>query len=51
MNKVVDIFTAIILVAAIFVLVRPGSRGPQLVGSVGRAFSQMLRAATGGGEW
>lgn len=51
MNKAVDVLTAIVVVAAIFVLVRPGSKGPTLVTSVGKSFSDMLKAATGGGTW
>lgn len=51
MNKVADIGMGIVIVAAIFVMVRPGSQGPGLVQSVGNAFSGSLKAATGGGTW
>lgn len=51
MNKVADIATGVIIVAAIFVMVRPGSQGPGLVSSLGNAFTGSLKAATGGGTW
>lgn len=51
MNKVADVLMGIVIVAAIFVLVRPRSQGPGLVEAFGRAFSGSLRAATGGGQW
>lgn len=51
MNKLVDIFTGIIVVAGIMVLVRPNSQGPSLVSAVGTSFSSMIQAATGGGTW
>ncbi|MGA5128803.1 hypothetical protein ACPCTO_03250 [Streptomyces olivoreticuli] len=51
MNKVVDIFTGVVVVAGIMVLVRPGSQGPGLVSSIGNSFSAMIKAATGGGSW
>lgn len=51
MDKIADIAAAVITVAAIFVLVRPGSQGPQFVSSVGNAFSGVLNAATGGANW
>jgi hypothetical protein len=45
------IVIAIIYVAALFVLVRPGSKGPQLVGSVSTGLTNLIKAATGGGTW
>ncbi|QUH03831.1 hypothetical protein HUO13_26135 [Saccharopolyspora erythraea] len=51
MNKVADIAMGIIVVAGIFVMVRPGSQGPGLVNSIGGAFGGALKAATGGGTW
>jgi hypothetical protein len=51
MNKIADIGMGVIIVAGIFVLVRPRSQGPRLVESIGGAFSGALTAATGGGGW
>lgn len=41
----------IIIVAIIFVLVRPGSKGPRLVSAVSGGLSGLLGKATGGGTW
>lgn len=49
MNKVIDVAAMIVVVAGIMVLVRPGSQGPQLVNSIGSAFTGSLTAATGSG--
>jgi hypothetical protein len=43
--------TGIIIIAVIFVLVRPGSQGPKLVTGVSGALTGLLTAATGGGTW
>lgn len=43
--------TGLITVATIFVLVRPNSQGPSFVDAIGKATSNMLNAATGGGGW
>jgi hypothetical protein len=51
MNKIVDIFTGIIVVAGIMVMVRPNSQGPNLVSAVANGMTGMLKAATGGGTW
>lgn len=51
MDKIADIAAAIITVAAIFVLVRPNSQGPAFVDSIGKSFSSVLNAATGGANW
>lgn len=51
MNRVFDILSLIIVVAIIFVLVRPGSQGPSLVAAIGRSMTGLLKAATGGGTW
>lgn len=34
-----------------FLLVRPGSQGPSLVGNTGTALSSVIKAGTGGGTW
>ena len=49
MNKIADIATGVITVAAIFVLVRPGSQGPGFVQALGKSFASVLSSATGGG--
>lgn len=51
MNRIFDILSLIIVVAIIFVLVRPGSQGPSLVTAIGRSMTSLLKAATGGGSW
>lgn len=51
MNKWVDILSGVVVVAAIFVLVRPGSQGPKFVSSLGSSFAGVLGAATGGSKW
>lgn len=51
MNKIGDFLIAVLYVAGIFVLVRPGSQGPKLVDSVTTGTTNLVRAATGGGTW
>ena len=51
MSKVFDIGVAIVFVAAILVLTRPGSQGPGLVSALGNAFTGALGTATGGGSY
>jgi drug/metabolite transporter (DMT)-like permease len=48
MHKVGDVAVAIVIVAGIMVLVRPGSKGPQLVSALGNGFASAIGAATGG---
>jgi len=43
--------TGIIIVAALFVMVRPGSQGPSLVSGVSSGLAGLVNAATGGGGW
>jgi len=35
----------------LFLLVRPGSQGPTLVGNVSNGVSGIIKGATGGGTW
>jgi hypothetical protein len=52
MNKTIgDFLAGILVVAALFVLVRPGSQGPSLVTSVTAGTQGLVSAATGGGTW
>ena len=46
MNEIVDIATLVLTVAAITVLVRPGSQGPALVSGILNGFSSVVGAAT-----
>lgn len=46
-----SLVTGIIIIAVLFVLVRPGSKGPSLVTSVSTGLKQLVNAATGGGGW
>ena len=43
--------TGIIIIAILFVLVRPGSQGPNLVSGVSTGLANLVNAATGGGGW
>lgn len=43
--------TGIIIIAVLFVLVRPGSKGPSLVSSVSSGLKGLVTAATGGGSF
>jgi hypothetical protein len=43
--------TGIIIIAVLFVLVRPGSKGPTLVTSVSSGLKGLVGKATGGGTW
>ena len=43
--------TGIIIIAVLFVLVRPGSQGPKLVSGVSSGLSGLVQSATGGGTW
>lgn len=43
--------SGIIILAIIFVLVRPGSGGPTLVTNVADGLSNLVNAGTGGGGW
>jgi len=43
--------TGIIIIAILFVLVRPGSKGPNLVTAVSGGLQGLLSKATGGGTW
>lgn len=51
MNKVGDFLIAVVYLAALFTLVRPGSQGPTLVNAVGGATTGLITAATGGQGW
>jgi hypothetical protein len=43
--------TGIIIIAGLFVLVRPGSQGPKLVSGVSTGLASLVSSATGGGTW
>lgn len=51
MNRIGDWFIGLLWVAAIFVLVRPGSQGPGLVQNSLSGLNSMLSTVTGGGTW
>lgn len=51
MGKIGDFLIAIVYLAVVFVLVRPGSQGPGLVTAFGNSTSNLVKAATGGGTW
>lgn len=41
----------IIILGALFLMVRPGSKGPTLVTNVADGLSGLVNAGTGGGGW
>jgi len=45
------VLIAIVYLAVLFVLVRPGSQGPALVNNVSSGISGLINAGTGGGGW
>jgi hypothetical protein len=42
---------AIVYLAILFVLVRPGSAGPTLIKNVSDGLTSLINAGTGGGGW
>jgi len=40
-----------VYLAMLFVMVRPGSQGPTLVGNVSSGMVNLIKAGTGGGTW
>jgi hypothetical protein len=42
---------AVVYLAVLFVLVRPGSQGPTLVSNVSTGLTNLIKAGTGGGTW
>jgi hypothetical protein len=52
MSKDIGTFLAgVVILAGIFVMVRPGSQGPKLVSNVTGGLSNLIKSATGGGTW
>jgi hypothetical protein len=51
MHRIGDFAIGILFVAAIFVLVRPGSQGPKLIDAITSGTVNLVKAATGGGSW
>jgi hypothetical protein len=47
MHKVTDVALAIVAVAAIMVIVRPGSQASSVIRSIGSSFAGAISAATG----
>lgn len=48
MHKAADIALAVVAVAAIMVIVRPGSQAAGVIQSLGGSFAGVISAATGG---
>jgi hypothetical protein len=46
-----SLVTGIVIIAILFVLVRPGSKGPSLVTAVASGLKGVVGKATGGGTW
>lgn len=51
MHRLFDWLILLLYVAIVFLLVRPGSKGPQLADTVGDNLVRLVQAATGGGGW
>jgi len=51
MHRFFDWLILLLYVAILFLLVRPGSKGPQLADTVGQTLVNLVNAATGGGGW
>ena len=43
--------TGIIIIGVLYVMVRPGSKGPTLVRAVSSGLQGLISKATGGGHW
>ena len=43
--------TGIVIIAILFVMVRPGSQGPSFVTAISSGVKGVLGKATGGGTW
>jgi hypothetical protein len=50
-DRFFDWMMLLLYVALLFLLVRPGSQGPKLIDTTGKAFQGLINAATGGGGW
>ncbi len=46
-NRIGYFIAAVIYVAIIYTLVRPGSKGTQIIGSIGSALSDLVRGVAG----
>lgn len=51
MHRIFDWLMLLLVVAIVFLFVRPGSQGPVLVDKTGRTLVDLIGAATGGGGW
>lgn len=51
MSRIADFLGGALIVAGIFIMVRPNSQGPQLVDNLGKAVNGVFTAVTGGGTW
>lgn len=51
MHKIGDVAFAVVVVAGILVLTRPGSQGPNVIRAIGNGFSGAVTSATGGGAY
>lgn len=49
--RIGDFLVAALFVAALLVMVRPGSQGPSLVSSFTNGVTSIVKAVTGGGTW
>jgi hypothetical protein len=46
-----SLITGLIILALVFLFVRPGSQGVSLVSTLGTSLSNLFGAVTGGGGW
>lgn len=51
MSRIFDWLILLLYVAIVFLFVRPGSKGPQLVETTGKTLVDLVSSVTGGGGW
>lgn len=51
LDRTFDWLMLLLVIAGIFLFVRPGSKGPTLVDTIGKTLVNLVNSATGGGGW
>lgn len=51
MNRIFDWLMLALIVAIVFLMVRPGSQGPALVTASSSGVAGVIKGVTGGGSW
>lgn len=50
-KDITSFLLAVVYLAVLFVLVRPGSQGPSFITNVTNGIASVINAGTGGGGW